>query len=76
MLAMTPDRAVCRRLCLLWGAHSILSDEVGSYEEMVARAMAACVDENFATKGQQIVVVSGIPFGQTGSTNNIRVVAV
>ncbi len=76
MLAMTPDRAVCRRLCLLWGAHSILSDDVTSYEEMVARATAACVGENFATRGQEIVVVAGIPFGQTGSTNNIRVVAV
>ena len=62
-----------RRLCLLWGAHSVLSDDVDSYEEMVNRAKAATLDEDFAQKGQRIVIVAGVPFGRAGTTNNLRV---
>jgi pyruvate kinase len=38
ILAVTPDRRVSRQLCLLWGAHSVLSKDVNNYEEMVDRA--------------------------------------
>ena len=73
ILAVTPDLAVSRRLCLLWGAHSVLSDDVGSYEEMANRAKATTLDEDFAQKGQRIVIVAGVPFGRAGTTNNLRV---
>jgi pyruvate kinase len=29
--------------------------------------------EGFAVKGDEIVVVAGVPFGQTGTTNALRV---
>jgi pyruvate kinase len=74
ILAMTPDQTVSRRLCLLWGAHSVLSEEVHSYEEMVVNAEAAAMSEEFARPADQIVVVAGIPFGQAGTTNNLRIV--
>jgi pyruvate kinase len=76
ILAMTPDQAVSRRLCLLWGAHSILAQDVHSYEEMVTRAGEMVMSEEFARPVDQIVVVAGIPFGQAGTTNNLRVVQV
>ena len=76
ILAVTPDAAVSRRLCLLWGAHSVLSQDIGSYEEMVERAVAATVEESFAQRGDSIVIVAGVPFGQAGTTNNLRVVQV
>jgi pyruvate kinase len=74
ILAITPDVAVSRRLCLTWGAHSVRSEDVHSYEEMVERAVKLARDEDFARPTEQIVVVAGIPFGQAGSTNNIRVI--
>jgi pyruvate kinase len=76
ILAITPNLDISRRLCLLWGAHSVLSDDVQSYEEMVERATAFAVDQGFASTGDLLVVVAGIPFGQAGSTNNLRVVSV
>ena len=76
ILASTPDLAVSRRLCLLWGAHSVLSEEIHTYEEMVERAVAAAQAEEFARPGDTMVVVAGIPFGQAGTTNNLRVVQV
>src|SRR3569623_1476708 len=38
ILAITPNLDVSRRLCLLWGAHSVLSEDVQSYEQMVTHA--------------------------------------
>jgi pyruvate kinase len=73
---MTPDQRTSRRLCLLWGAHSVLSEDVHSYEEMVTRATGTAISEEFARPADQILVVAGIPFGQAGMTNNLRVVQV
>lgn len=76
ILTVTPSREVSRRLCLLWGAHSVLSEDVQSYEEMVRRATAFAREEEFARNGDLLVVVAGIPFAQAGTTNNLRVVSV
>jgi pyruvate kinase len=72
ILAVTPDLQVARQMALLWGAHSIQSEDVHSYEEMVAVAQRAVRQEEFARPGDLVVVVAGIPFAQTGTTNNIR----
>lgn len=73
VLATTPHAGVARRLALVWGSHAIHSGDVGTYEEMVDRARALAVKEEFARPGERIVIVAGIPFGQSGSTNNLRI---
>ncbi|MGV6874786.1 pyruvate kinase [Pseudochelatococcus sp. B33] len=73
ILAITPDEAVARRLALLWGAHSVLAEDVSTYEEMVERAAATALAEGFARPRDHIIVVAGIPFGKAGTTNNLRV---
>ena len=65
-----------RRLCLLWGAHSVLSKDVNTYEEMVDRATKTALAEEFAQPADLIVVVAGVPFGEAGTTNNLRVVQI
>jgi pyruvate kinase len=74
ILAITPNLNVARQMSLLWGAHSVHSENVHSYEEMVAEAVKNVRSEAFAKPGDTAVVVAGIPFGQAGTTNNLRVV--
>lgn len=76
ILAITPEAATARRLSLTWGVHACLSEDVHSYEEMVDRATAMALSEEFAQRGQAIVVVAGVPFGASGTTNNLRVVQI
>ncbi|KAB1077665.1 pyruvate kinase [Methylobacterium soli] len=76
ILALTPDLGTSRRLCLLWGAHSVRADEVSSYEEMVTNAVAHAVEEEFAKPHDLVVVAAGIPFAVAGNTNNIRLAQV
>ena len=74
--ALTPDLQVARRMALMWGAHSVKTDEIHSYEEMVKMAEATVRAEDFAQLGDLVVVVAGIPFGQSGSTNNLRIIRI
>ena len=63
-----------RRLSLFWGTHSLLADNIHSYEEMVEQATLHVLEEGFAKQHDMIVVVAGIPFAQAGTTNNLRVI--
>ena len=74
ILAVTPDESVARRLCLLWGAHSVRSEDIHTYEEMVEQAETHARSEGLAQPPDHIVVVAGVPFGTAGTTNNLRIV--
>jgi pyruvate kinase len=76
VLALTPHRAIYRRLALLWGTHAALIEDVHSYEEMIARAEAIALARGFAAAGGLIAVVAGMPFGGSGTTNNIRILSI
>jgi pyruvate kinase len=76
LLAITPEQSVARQLCLLWGAHSVLSEDIHTYEEMVEKATQTARAESFAKQAESIVIVAGIPFAEAGTTNNLRVVQI
>jgi pyruvate kinase len=76
ILAITPNLQVARQMALVWGAHSVHSQDIRSYEEMVSVATSIACAQEVARHGDLLLVVAGIPFGQTGSTNNLRVVRV
>ncbi|WGF86706.1 pyruvate kinase [Marinivivus vitaminiproducens] len=76
ILALTPNLRAARQLCLLWGTHSVQSREIDSYEDMVKEARDHAVDLDYASSPDLIVVVAGVPFGQAGSTNNMRVLQI
>lgn len=74
ILALTPNDAVARRLCLSWGVHSVRSEEVENVAGMVAQAKLISRQEGLAQGSEHLVVVAGVPFGTSGHTNNIRLV--
>ncbi|MCZ0738217.1 pyruvate kinase [Phreatobacter sp. AB_2022a] len=74
ILGLTPHEQTARRLALLWGTYSTRSDEVTDYTEMVDQAVAQALAADYVKPGETLVVVAGVPFGQAGSTNNLRVV--
>ena len=44
--------------------------------ETVDRATSLARREGFAARGEEIVVIAGIPFGRSGTTNALRVARV
>jgi pyruvate kinase len=75
ILCITPQLATARRLALVWGVHSTISEAVHDESQMVSAACQAAVREGFA-QGDQIAITAGMPFGQPGSTNLLRVAEV
>ena len=75
LVVMTPKHLVRRRLSLLWGTISYLS-KVQGYEAAIQEARTIIKKNKLANIGENIVVVAGMPFGISGSTNSIRVVTI
>jgi pyruvate kinase len=74
LLAMTASQVTARRLGLLWGVHAVHTRDVESFEEMVAKGKRMALRHHFAQGGDRLVLMAGVPFGISGSTNVIHVV--
>jgi len=73
VLALTANQAVARRLALVWGVHAVVAGAAHSMTQAVEQARKMTRMEGFAGKDGEIVVVAGVPFGQAGTTNALRV---
>ena len=76
VMSLTPVESVARRLVLVWGIHSLRIDGVANVLEMTEIACATAQREGFATNGQSIVAIAGIPFGSATTTNLMRIATV
>ncbi|MDR3523728.1 MAG: pyruvate kinase [Acetobacteraceae bacterium] len=76
IIGLTPSTEVARRLAVVWGVHSVVTAEAHSMTETVSRCSKVAVTEGFAKPGQDIVVLAGVPYGQPGTTNALRVAKV
>ena len=76
VLGLTTSLEAARRLALVWGVHAVVGSEVHSMTDAVSRATRVAQAEKFAESGREIIVAAGVPFGQTGSTNALRVARV
>jgi pyruvate kinase len=76
VIGLTTGLDTARRLAVVWGVHAMLTPEAHSMTDAVAKALRVAQTEGFASHGQEIVVCAGVPFGQPGTTNALRVAAV
>lgn len=74
ILSITPHLSTARRLALVWGVHSTVIDhDVKDVDEMVDAACRTAFSEGFAQPGDQLAIAAGMPFGQPGTTNLLRI---
>jgi pyruvate kinase len=73
IIAPTPSIDTARRLCLVWGVHSVATEDIRDFDDMVKRASQIARQEGFAQAGERIVITAGVPLGTTGATNMLRV---
>jgi pyruvate kinase len=76
ILGMTPSVETARRLAVVWGVHAVETQPVHNMTETVAKATRAALQEGFAPHDSEIIVIAGMPFGQPGTTNSLRVARV
>ncbi len=76
ILALTPIAATGRRLAVVWGLHCVLTSDPKDLDDMVQKACRIAHREGFATEDDRIIISAGLPFGQSGGTNMMRIAKV
>lgn len=73
IIAVTFSKEVARRLKLQWGVSPIVSEQIDSTDDMFKFAGEVAVQENFAQLGDTIIITAGIPLGESGTTNLMKI---
>jgi pyruvate kinase len=73
ILALTPIRAMARRLSLAWGLHCVETEDAHDLDDVASRACDIAFTHGFAKGGDRVVITAGLPLGTPGATNMIRV---
>jgi pyruvate kinase len=72
IIGLTPHERTRRRLSLLWGTVAEHVQEKDHTRDLIIAAEEVCLRQGYGSRGDAIVVVSGIPGGH-GGTNRILV---
>ncbi|HKX91074.1 MAG TPA: pyruvate kinase [Sphingomicrobium sp.] len=73
-LAMSSSMITARRMGLIWGVHAVHTRDVSNFEEMVEKGKRMALRHRIAKGGDRLVLMAGVPFGVSGSTNVLHVV--
>jgi pyruvate kinase len=74
ILAMSPETASVRRMCLYYGVVAVSQTEPPVHtRDVLAIASRLAVELGLARAGQRLLVVSGRPIGEPGNTNTLVV---
>jgi pyruvate kinase len=73
ILATTTERETYYHLSLIWGTLPMMSDHLASTDEMIEGSVNSAVSSGLAKNGDIVVITAGVPVGQTGSTNLIKI---
>jgi pyruvate kinase len=72
ILSITPNVSTARRLAVVWGVHSTVGPDVSDVDAMVAAACRTALAEGYGRPNENIAIAAGMPFGQAGTTNLLR----
>ncbi len=73
VIAISPYLKSCQQLTLSWGINPVWNETAQSTDGMVEVANKVIRDAKMAKAGDTYVITAGVPFGQSGTTNLIRV---
>jgi pyruvate kinase len=73
ILNLTPNLQTARRLTVAWGVHSVVNDRLRQVDEVCSTALEIAQAQGMAQRGDTLLITAGVPFGQPGSTNSLRI---
>lgn len=73
ILCLTENEATARRLALVWGIHTVITQDIRNFSDMIEKACRIAKEEGLAQKGECLVITAGVPFGTPGATNVLRI---
>lgn len=76
ILSLTQNLSTARKLTLSYGVHPAHMPVINTFAETVEWATKLAKEKGLAKAGDRIVLTAGVPFGQPGSTNVLRIAPV
>ncbi len=73
ILSLTPSIATARKLTVAWGVYSVVDARMYDMEQVCANALELARTQGMAGVGDTVIVTAGVPLGQPGSTNSLRI---
>ncbi|MBS4176059.1 pyruvate kinase [Lederbergia citrea] len=73
IVAITSNEAIVRRLSLKWGVYPKLGQKVTTTDEMLENAVTESLNSGLVKHGDLIVITGGVPVGEKGTTNLMKV---
>lgn len=73
IMALTPSERALRQMTLAWGVIPLQAEDISSTDEMVEVANSAIETLGIGVNDARYVITAGVPFGQRGTTNLIRI---
>ncbi len=73
IIATSPKASVRRQMQLLWGVQSLEVSDEDSVNKLFDDAITKSMENNLIKSGDTIVIIAGIPFKISGSTNMLKI---
>ncbi|MGM0124624.1 pyruvate kinase [Enterococcus sp. AZ194] len=73
ILAVTFDERTRRGLMLNWGVYPTVTEKPQTTDEMFELAANKAVELGFASEGDLIIITAGVPVGERGTTNVMKI---
>ena len=73
IVGATTSSAVYRQLALSWGVYPVMCKEKNNTDELFDHAIDVSMQSGYLKKGDLAVITAGIPLGQSGTTNMLKV---
>ena len=76
IIGISPNIETARKLQIMWGVNSCHTKDAHDTKEMVSIACTVTKEKNIAKPGDSVVITAGVPFGNAGSTNLLRIATI
>jgi pyruvate kinase len=73
IIATSPEASVRRQMRMLWGVIPLEVHDEDSVNKLFDKAIARSLENDLMKHGDTIVIVAGIPFKVSGSTNMLKI---
>ncbi|MFF2755179.1 pyruvate kinase [Psychrobacillus sp. NPDC058041] len=73
IIAVTSSSVPSRKLTLVWGVYPIVGKKAHSTDEVLEVAVEESILHHYVTHGDLVVITAGVPVGEAGTTNLMKV---
>lgn len=73
IIAVTPSKETARQCSIVWGVQPVVKKGRKSTDALLNNAVATAVETGRVTNGDLIIITAGVPTGETGTTNMMKI---